>query len=239
MILTYILLLVLGQCIVMDNAFAVLLPLQNNTNCQNDCEMIITDQQNVYQKFREKANIKSVRVIRFHMMIDDKPYRPFDSEEYLFAWSRAAVGEPVFSLPLDYISACLFLPLIFYDQLQIKLKSSKERCRQDLSDACLQNIIFKTLINFTRVNKCDTETCDTICRKRFHFNNILPFHDEEYSCCDVGAFYSDSIDISSCTKKSPGSVFLQLDIVITIVSILALIPLYISIARRYIRWQGR
>ena len=55
MILTYILLLVLGQCIVMDNAFAVLLPLQNNTNCQNDCEMIIIDQQNVYQKFREKV----------------------------------------------------------------------------------------------------------------------------------------------------------------------------------------
>lgn len=206
----------------MGYASAASIVLKKNKGYLKGCKLSIDDQRDAYDKFREKISVPAVRVVYFDMWINGTQL--FNKTEYLYAWSRATVGEPVFSLPIDYISACLFLPLIFYDRLQINVIESKEGCLTDVSGACRQQIVFQTLIDFTQVNRCNNETCDTICNRRFDLNDLLPFHEEEYSCCEVTDFHINFTDLNSCVKRNPVLVFPQLNEGITTVSISAIIP---------------
>lgn len=200
--------------------------------CMKNCKLTIHKRQSAFDEFREKANVRAIKVIRLHL-------NPSKFLRNKYAWSRAVVGEPIFALPPDYITGCLRLPIIFYDDIKLNITESKAGCLQKSSPICRQLIIFQTLVDFTQVNKCNKETCDTICsRGRFKYfspNSLTP----NYSCCNIDGFHSNFTDFSSCIKAIPANPFIRLDVAISIVSILALIPLYIFIARCYIHWQGR
>ena len=211
---------------------------QKNTDYPKDCKLIIVNQQHTYRKFRAKASVEAVRVIKFEMKATNHKLTSCVNQ-YLFAWSRAVVGEPIYSLPADYISACLYLPLIFYLRLKINIRESEEGCliKVKKCDHCVRKIIFESLIDFTRVDNCDNVTCDTICSK----NDSMSFDPIKrgYSCCSDEDLRSNSTSIKSCLNNDRQHIFYQLDIVITTASILALIPTYIYIARTLVCWKGR
>lgn len=231
----YGLLITIGLCYPMS---CTSIPRYKSTYCVTLCNLTIHNQYNTYKEFKKKASVPAIRVIHFDLQVLSGGYSLNETNKYLYGWSKADVGEQIFSLPLEYISACFFLPFMFFDKLNITVKESSHGCFERLSHTCQQKIIFQTLIDFTRLNECDNKNCATLCRRK-EYVNYNHSEQEEYSCCDVSNFNIDYIDIRTCLRQGNLLIFSQLKTDITVFSILAIIPVYIFIARRYVRWQGR
>lgn len=235
--LLYALVIISGLCCQVCNASSFELLLEEEAECAQDCNLIIQRRNKTYDKFREKITIPAIRVVYFNIFKDGR--RLPNTTQYLYGWSRAIVGEPIFSLPLDYIAACLYLPLVFYEQQQINVTESKQGCLAAANETCRQYIIFQTLADFTKIDSCEKENCDTLCRRRFSPTDILAFHGEQYSCCETGDFDNNTVNIDSCLMPNHRPIFLVLNIAITVVSGLSIIPIIIFIANRCVRWAGR
>ena len=240
MVFKYAILITIVLSYLMDNTIAASLAPTKDIDCPKDCKLIIENQQHTYRQFRVKASVEAIRIIKLKMSaFNSSKNLQKILDRYLFVWSRAVAGEPIFSLPLDYIAACLYLPLTFYDSIWVNLAESEEGCliKLNKSDYCVRKIIFESLINLTRVDNCNSLTCDTICNR-----NDSTFYDPNkrgYTCCDDEDLSSNSTSIRSCLKEKPKLIFYQLDIVIAIASFLALISTYIYIARTFVCWKGR
>ena len=211
--------------------------LEEEPNCMESCTLSVINANETYFDFFQKIDITAVKVVYFKIYKDNA--RLSNTSNYIYGWARAVTGEPIFSLPMDYISACLFLPLIFYEQQEINITESTYGCLDNVNDTCRSHIILETLSKFTRINKCHQLECDTLCRRRFNPIDLLPFHDDEYSCCESNYFHNNTINLESCLKTNHRPIFLVLNFIISVISAIAVIPLFIFIARRFIRWQGR
>ena len=232
--LRFTLLMTIGLCYLIGNASSASLALRESTGCEQGCKLIINNGQKTYRKFQEKVKIKAIRFI----FILFKTEGTYLNVKNFYVWSRAVVGKPVFTLPMNYIAACFFLPIIFTDTLEIDVTESQKNCYNEDYD-CHKNIAFQTLIDMTRIHKCNDETCDTICHRDNSMDFFRPFLKLNYSCCDVHKVKYNSTDVSSCTEVETEDEFYPLNIIIFTTAILAIIPLYILIAKRYLRWQGR
>lgn len=230
--------IIIGLYYLIGNISATSSPLQKKKNCFKECNLIIQNRYEVQSEFQRKASVLAVMVIRFNFSSTDKSLTD-ETHDYLYAWSRAVVGEKIFSLPLDYISACFFLPLILYDSLNINVTVAKQGCFEHTSKKCRQKIIFQTLMDFTQASKCQKGNCNTVCRRKFHLKPSMSMFTSKYSCCFVNKFHTNFTDVRSCLIRNQPHLLSNLGNGITVVTILAVIPLYFFIARSYISWQGR
>lgn len=226
-------------CQPLCNGSTILENIENDNPCLDACKLNPINPHSDLIKFMNKTSNTAVILLYFNITIGDEPIYKITDNDDLNAWSRKGVGEPLFALPEGYMSATLFLPYFFHDTLELKVSESKPDCFLQSSKSCRKYIIFETLIEFTGINKCHADKCDTICHRRFTVPAQKKNTTDYYSCCEPTAFHNYSVDLNHCIKPIAIKNFSGLNIMIYFVSAFVSIALLFYIANRLVIWNGR
>lgn len=215
--------------------------IEDEKSCLANCQLTLISQYSAHKRFMNKSRDTAVILIYFNISVDKKPLYNSSNDDFddLYAWSKGVVGEPIFSLPQYYMSACLFLPYVFHESLNLEVSESEPNCIFQATDQCRQYIIYRTLIDFTKIDNCDGDKCDTICHRKFTDQAKPEFYDVQYSCCEPPAFHDDLIDPDSCIKPIHIKQFPAIHRAILALSSFTAAVLVFYLASSCILWQGR
>ena len=176
----------------------VLMIQANQVQCRIPYNLKIQDEQITYRKFTKLKMSSYVKVIFFQMHVGNSSYIK-DHDDLYFAWVKNNFGITVFTLPISYMVMSLELYQIFTNTLKITLIDTTQGCFNDSNDESRQEIIFKTLIDFTQVNyTCHDNNCSTIC-KRFISKNDKKFNKKIQASCCQRDILNPQINISQCS----------------------------------------
>ncbi|RDD39986.1 hypothetical protein TrispH2_008870 [Trichoplax sp. H2] len=168
----------------------------NGTDCLQTCYLHVNHQEITYLQFSRTINDGATRVVYFDILRDHY----YNVNATLYAWVRDNVGEPVFSLPIDYIATSFSLPMVFIDYVQVEFNESTSRCYMQSSQFCQKIMIMSALAKMTRLdNRCNGTNCGSLCRRHFHFRDQGDLEHNTYSCCPENSL-EKQVDLVKCLQ---------------------------------------
>ncbi|EDV20644.1 uncharacterized protein TRIADDRAFT_60899 [Trichoplax adhaerens] len=168
----------------------------NGTDCLQTCYLHVNHQEITYLQFSRTINDGATRVVYFDILRDHY----YNVNATLYAWVRDNVGEPVFSLPIDYIATSFSLPMVFIDYVQVEFNESTPRCYMQSSQFCQKIMIMSALAKMTRLdNRCNGTNCGSLCRRHFHFRDQGDLEHNTYSCCPENSL-EKQVDLVKCLQ---------------------------------------
>ena len=186
--------------------------------CDNFCDLKIQDENTKYAEFKKLAMSNSNRAVFFHIQIGNQSFNQVDETVY-FAWIKNSFGRAILTLPTSFVVMSLSLYTIFIADMNITFIDPTENCYKRYSNDtnCSQQIIFKVLVNFTRLSRtCNDKYCPTICQRQFAGSDREFGAKIDASCCPKNFFNSD-INITTClTNKEHTQIYVKLSTFILI-----------------------
>lgn len=213
--------------------------IEDKKTCLNECKLTPVNMLSTQKNFMNKTDNPAIILLYFNITIGKIPVYNSSNDDSLYAWSRGVIGEPLFSIPQYYMSACLYLPYLFHDSLQFEVSESEPGCIVQTSRSCRRYIIFRTLIDFTGIDECAGSKCNTICRRRFTDHGKPELYREHYSCCEPPAFHNNSIDPDDCIESITVKNFPNFNKIIVALSAIVTIVQLQYLTRCWIQFEGR
>ena len=207
----------------------------NSTACLQSCYLDVQNSEIIHLEFIRTLNEGTTRVVYFD--IANNHY--YNDNATLYAWIRDSVGEPMFSLPIDYIAVALNLPGAFIHYQLINFTESTPGCYKQSSSFCQKILIMSALVNITGLNnRCSGTNCGSLCRRHFSFyeGDIEP---DFYSCCSEKSL-EKHIDLAECLQPNRLPPYISILTTFTII-LAALLSLstVIKISERVAKYLGR
>ena len=171
----------------------------NQMECNIPYNLEIQDEQKTFNQFYNMAASDSVKTIFFQMHIRNQHFVANDST-YYFAWIKNDFGKAIFTLPTLFMLMSLGLYSTFVGGINITLIDPTQDCYQNANFFGREQIIFETLINFTRLHvnhTCSVNYCPTVCLRHFAYNDGNFGKNIKVNCCQKDTL-NPQVNITSC-----------------------------------------